>query len=57
MGHLGPRMSHPASQLWICCKDYFFNLAQCKGSKGNYINSFSERNLIQHFGHFGTKVA
>ena len=23
MCHLGPRMSHPASQLWIRCKDCF----------------------------------
>ena len=23
MRHLGPRMSHPASKLWIRCKDCF----------------------------------
>ena len=32
MGHLGPRMAHPASQLWIRCKDFvqFFIM---KGTK------------------------
>ena len=37
MGHLGSRMSHPASQFWIRCKE----------RHGNYINGFSERSLIQ----------
>ena len=48
MGHLRPRMSHPASQLWISCKDYFTILHNERGQErhGNYINGFSERNLI-----------
>ena len=41
-------MSHPASQLWISCKDYFTILHNERGQErhGNYINGFSERNLI-----------
>ena len=48
-GHLGPRMSHPASQLWICCKDCFTILYNERGQErhGNHVNGFSERNLIQ----------
>ena len=50
MGHfdLGPRMSHPVSQLWISCKDYLTNLHNERGQErhGNYFNGFSERNLI-----------
>ena len=51
MGHLGPRMSHPALQLWICCKDCFTILHNEKYQErhGNYINGFSERNLIQTY--------
>ena len=58
MGHLGPRMSHPALQFWIRCKDYFTIFHNERGQKrhANYINGFSEKNLIQHFGHFGTKM-
>ena len=49
MGHLGPRMSHPASQRWICCKDCFTILHNERGQEthGNYVNGFSERSLIQ----------
>ena len=49
MGHLEPRMSIPASQLWIRCKDCFTILHNETGQErhGNYINGFSERNLIQ----------
>ena len=49
MGHLGPRMSHPVSQLGIRCKDCFTILhnERDQGRHGNYINVFSERNLIQ----------
>ena len=45
---LGPRMSHPVSQLWINCKDCFTGLHNERGQErhGNYINGFSERNLI-----------
>ena len=50
MGHfdLGPRMSHPVSQLWISCKDYLTILHNERGQErhGNYSNGFSERNLI-----------
>ena len=50
MGHfdLGPRMSHPVSQLWINCKDYLTNLHNERGQERhrNYINGLSERNLI-----------
>ena len=50
MGHfdLGSRILHPVSQLWISCKDYFTILHNEMGqeSYGNYINGFSERNLI-----------
>ena len=50
MGHfdLGPRMSHPVSQLWISCKDYLTILHNERGQErhGNYFNGFSERNLI-----------
>ena len=51
MGHLGPRMSHPALQLWIGCKDCFTILHNEKDQErhGNYINGFSERNLIQAY--------
>ena len=58
MGHLGPRMSHPASQLWIRCKDYFtiFYSERDQERHANYINGFSEKNLIQQFVHFGTKM-
>ena len=58
MGHLGPRMSHPASQLWIRCKDYFtfFYSEGDQERHANYINGFSEKNLFQQFVHFGTKM-
>ena len=50
MGHfnLGPRMSHPASQLWISCEDCFAILHNERDQErhGNYINDFFERNLI-----------
>ena len=50
MGHfdLVPRMSHPASQLWVSCKGCFTILHNERGQKrhGNFINGFSERNLI-----------
>ena len=41
-------MSHPVSQLWISCKDCFTFLQNERGQErhGNYINGFSERNLI-----------
>ena len=32
MSHLGPRMAHPASQLWIRCKD-FVQFVIMKGTK------------------------
>ena len=49
MGTLGSRMSHSASQLWIRCKDCFTILHNERGQErhGNYINGFSERNIIQ----------
>ena len=49
MGHLGPRMSHPASQLWICCKDCFTILHNENSQERhrNYINSFPKRDIIQ----------
>ena len=42
-------MSHPASYLWIRCKDCFTILHNERGQErhGNYINGFPERNLIQ----------
>ena len=50
MGHfdLGSRMSHPVSKLGISCKDCFTILHNERGQDrhGNYINGFSERNLI-----------
>ena len=50
MGHfdLGSRMSHSVSQLWVRCKDFFTILHNERGQErhGNYINGFSERNLI-----------
>ena len=51
MGHLGRRKSHPASQLWIYCKDCFTISHNEKDQErhGNYINDFSERNLIQTY--------
>ena len=47
--HLGPRMSHPASPLWIRGKDCFTILHNESGIErhGNSINGFSEGNLIQ----------
>ena len=49
MCHLGPRMVRPTSQLWIYCKDCFTILHNERGQErhGNYINGFSERNLIE----------
>ena len=49
MGHLGSRMSHPVSQFWIRRKDCFTILhnKRVQERHGNYINGFSERNLIQ----------
>ena len=49
MGHLGPIIAHPASQLWIHFKDCFTVLHNERGQDGcgNYVNGFSERNLIQ----------
>ena len=49
MGHLGPRMAHPAAPVWICCKNCFTILHNQSGQErlGNYINGFSKRNLIQ----------
>ena len=48
MGHLGPRIGHPASQLWIRCRHCFTMLHNERGQErqGNYINGFSERNII-----------
>ena len=48
MGLLGPRTSHPASQLWIRCSDSFTILHNERGQKrhGNYINGFFKRNLV-----------
>ena len=39
----------PATQLWIHCKDCFTILPNKRGQErhGNYVNGFSERNLIQ----------
>ena len=63
MGHfdLGPRISHPVSQLWIICKDCSTILHNERGQEGhrNYVNGFSERNgivLVIVLSHFGTKV-
>ena len=44
MSHLEPRMSHPASQLWILCNDCFTILHNEMGQErhGNYINRFPE---------------
>ena len=49
MCHLGPRLVHPTSQLWIYCKDCFTVLHNEGGQErhGNYINGFLERSLIQ----------
>ena len=33
MCHLGPRMSHPVSQLWICYKDCFTILRNERGEE------------------------
>ena len=50
MGHfdLGSRMSPPVSKLWISCIDCFTILhnERSQDRHGNYINGFSERNLI-----------
>ena len=42
-------MANPASQLWISCKDCFPILHNERDQKRheNYINGFSERNLIE----------
>ena len=55
MGHLRPRMSHPASQLWISSKDYFTILHNERGQErhGNYINRLLKEIL---FVQFGTKM-
>ena len=47
--HLGPRISHPVSPLWIRSKDCFTILHNESGLErhGNSINGFSEGNLIQ----------
>ena len=47
MGHLEPKMSHPALQLWICCKDCFTIFHNKKGQerRENYNNRFPEGNL------------
>ena len=44
MGYLGPRISHPASKLWIRCSDWFIILHNERGQErhGSYINGFSE---------------
>ena len=49
MEQLGPRMSHPSSQLWVYCNDCFAILQNEREQErhGNYLNAFSERNLIQ----------
>ena len=46
MGHfdLGPRMSHPASQLWIVLRKDCFTILHNERDQerhGNYINGFS----------------
>ena len=48
MGYLGPRMSHLASELWICCNDCFTFLHNEMGQEicENYINGFSEKNSV-----------
>ena len=48
MGHLGPRMSHLASQLQILCNKCFTFLYNERGQErhGKYIDGFSERNLV-----------
>ena len=48
MGHLRPRVVHPASQLWIRCEDCFTILHNETGQErhGNFNNGFSE-NLFQ----------
>ena len=49
MGHLGPRMSHPVLELWVCWKDCFTILhnERVQERHESYINGFFERNLIQ----------
>ena len=44
MGHLGPRMLHSASQLWILRKDCFTILHNERGQERHeyYINGFFE---------------
>ena len=48
MGHLGPRMSHPASQLWIHCNDCFTILHNERGQEthGNYMVSVTVSVLL-----------
>ena len=48
MGHLGPRMLHPASQFWIRRKDCFTILHNERGQERHeyYIIVFFERNLV-----------
>ena len=42
-------MSHPVLQLWISCRDCFTILhnERVQERHGNYINGFSERNVIE----------
>ena len=42
MCHLGPRMMHPTSQLWIYCKDCFTILHNERGQErhGDYISIY-----------------
>ena len=49
--HLGPRMSHPASPIWVRCKDCFKIWHNESGLEkhGNFINGFPEGNLIQRY--------
>ena len=54
IGHfdLGPRLSHPVSQLWISCKNCFTILHNERSMV------FLKETLLysEQFGHFGTKM-
>ena len=59
MGHWGPRMSHPASQILIWCEDCLIIFRNEMGQErhGNYFNVFFwKKSHSDQFGHFGRKM-
>ena len=69
MCHLGPRMMHPTSQLWIYCKDCFTILYNERGQERHGIiflfiwglyfyiwGFFWKKSYSEQFGCFGTKM-